>query len=116
MTAVAVAPSPTGTEQPEKAVIFTEKSNNKEDRKMLCIPPQVIEKHLIDNVVPYCPLNHEELLKGFHSFCKSLIMKEVAEEHYSDFLQILQPPWLKNDGNLCHLNSQLQCLLLNPAF
>ncbi len=55
---------------------------------MLCIPPQVIEKHLIDNVVPSCPFSHKELLEGLCSFYKSLVTKEVAEEHYTDFLPI----------------------------
>jgi hypothetical protein len=35
---------------PEKAVTFSETLNNKEDRKMLWIPPQYIEKHLIEQL------------------------------------------------------------------
>ncbi len=113
---VAVAPSITSTEQIEKAAMFAETSNNTEDRKTLRIPLPIILQHLIDNVVPYCSSSHKELLEGVRSFYKSLITKEVAEEPYTDFLPVLQPPGLKNDGNLCFSNSQLQCLSLNPAF
>jgi hypothetical protein len=80
VAALAVATSTPGTDQTRKATSSTEKSNTKEDRKMLWIP-QIIEKYLRVNVVPHCDLNKRQLMDGLFSFYKSLHMKEI----YSDF-------------------------------
>ncbi len=56
VTAVAVATSKTGMDRTEKAITSTDQLITKKDRKMLSIYAQVKEKHLIENVVPYCCL------------------------------------------------------------
>jgi ubiquitin C-terminal hydrolase len=116
VTATAIVLSTAGTGQTETTITSLDKLNTEEDRKMLCIPLQVIKQHLIDNMVPYCDWNSMQLMDGVQNFYWSVLSKENVEENCSDFIQLLQPPGMKNDGNLCSLNNWLQCFSLNAAF
>lgn len=102
-------------------------NKNDEFRKVLWIPSQVIQKHLDQAVVPYCQSSNqssaEQLMKSLKLFYRSLVPEEAIQSQGddnmttdSDAFLISLPPGVLNLGATCYLNSQLQCLSLNPAF
>ena len=96
-------------------------------RKVLWIPSQIIKKHLDQAVLPYCQNNDqsstEQLIKALDLFYRSLVPEMAIPSQAADsttadcdVMFITLPPGIDNLGATCYLNSQLQCLSLNPVF
>jgi ubiquitin C-terminal hydrolase len=94
---------------------------------VLWIPSQIIKKHLDQAVLPYCQNNDqsstEQLIKALDLFYRSLVPEMAIPSQAADsttedcdVMFITLPPGIDNLGATCYLNSQLQCLSLNPVF
>lgn len=101
-----------------------------EFRKILRISSQTLERHLEENIMPFHsePANMktstELLLNAIESFHRTLVPDKAIPPNNDDdsaapagaSVVITLPPGIKNLGATCYLNSQLQCLSLNPVF
>jgi ubiquitin C-terminal hydrolase len=98
-------------------------------RKALWVPYQIVKKHLEQIIIPHCQhrksSSTEQLVAAIETFHRSLLpenaippkdtVADITNEDNQTVL-ITLPPGIKNLGATCYLNSQLQCLSLNPVF
>lgn len=98
-----------------------------EFRKVQWVPYQTVKKHLEQVIIPYCQQSNisstEQFVAAIEIFHKSLLPEQAIPRKDADVTNadcqtvlITLPPGIKNLGATCYLNSQLQCLSLNPAF
>jgi len=117
------------SDSPINTVDFSCISEELQFRKALWVPYQIVKKHLEQIIIPYCQYSKsssvEQFVTAIEVFHRSLLPVNAIppkdtvaditnEDNQTVFITI--PPGIKNLGATCYLNSQLQCLSLNPVF
>ena len=105
-----------------------------EFRKILWIEQDTVQNHLETMVIPYQQSSNNQMLNKaqtknliqeqlvrIESFHRSLVAEKAVPPKPSDkqdsaMIVVTTPPGINNLGATCYLNSQLQCLALNPVF
>lgn len=100
-----------------------------EFRKIVWISQRTIQKYLETSILPHITaetsdridaITLEQLLVDLNFFHRSLLPEKAIppppKPNKHTTMVVTVPPGIKNLGATCYLNSQLQCLALNPVF